>query len=132
MTKKSSPTKLAATWLKQAATRAGQCGSWLLICIVSVGWYLLVLLVLLPWLALDFLPSRKSKPSISPTPNPPKHPYHNRPHFVQDGSTVSIEMPDGQIIALEPLSASLMVKEGVECLAAAYVFERTRIKTDAD
>jgi hypothetical protein len=41
-------------------------------------------------------------------------------------------MPDGQVIALEPLSASLMVKEGVECLAAAYVFEQTRIKTDAD
>jgi hypothetical protein len=41
-------------------------------------------------------------------------------------------MPDGQIIALEPLSASLMVKEGVECLAAAYVHEMTRIKLDAD
>jgi hypothetical protein len=112
---------------------------WLWICWFGVMLFLvcaslLVSPALAVWFSLDFIPKRRSKPLTSQAPQPPKprHPYHNRPHFVQEGSTVSIEMPDGQVIALEPLSASLMVKEGVECLAAAYVFEQTRIKTDAD
>jgi hypothetical protein len=124
--------KLTGSWLKRAAMAGLRFAFLLLSGLWSATWYLLVFAGLLLWLSLDLLPSRKSKPSTSPAPQPPKHPYYNRPHFIQEGSTVSIEMPDGQIIALEPLSASLMVKEGVECLAAAYVFEKTRIKLDAD
>jgi hypothetical protein len=125
MTKKSSPTRLAATWLKQAATRAGQCASWLLICIVSVGWYLLVLLVLLPWLALDFIPSRKSKPLTSPM-RPPRL----LPAPLREGSDIFVIMPDGTKVAMEPLQAKLYAEEWYQVISGAWVYEKTRIKLD--
>jgi hypothetical protein len=128
MTKKSSPTRLPATWLKQAATRAGQCGSWLLISTVSVGWFLMALLVLLPWLALDFLPSRKgSKPLTSPTRPPRK-----LPRLYRDGSDVFLWMPDGTTVPLEPLEVSILVENISSVASGAYVYEKTRIKLDAD
>jgi hypothetical protein len=126
MTKKSLPTRLAATWLRQAATRAGQCASWLSISIVSAGWFLLVLLVLLPWLALDFLPSRKSKQLTSQAPR-----RHREPHLRRDGSNVFWEMPDGEIIPLDGLEASLALKEVAEVVGGALCYEKTRIKLDA-
>jgi hypothetical protein len=132
MTSKSWTASRIATLKKRAGTYTTRYVFSPMISIVSAVWLVLVICVVVLWCALDFIPKRRSKPLTSPAPQPPKHPYYNRPHFIQEGSTVSIEMPDGQIIALEPLSASLMVKEGVECLAAAYVYEKTRIKTDAD
>jgi hypothetical protein len=120
------------SYFSRAATTIWLWICWLGVMLFLVCASLLVSPALAVWFSLDFIPKRRSKPLTFQAPQPPKHPYYNRPHFIQDGSTVSIEMPDGQIIALEPLSASLMVKEGVECLAAAYVFEKTRIKLDAD
>jgi hypothetical protein len=121
--KKSSPTRLAATWLRQAATRAGQCASWLLISIVTAGWFLLVLLVLLPWLALDFLPSRKSKQLTS-------HPRRKLPLPIREGSDIFVINPDGTKVALEPLEAKLQAEAWFQVVSGAFVFEKTRIKLD--
>ena len=125
MTKKSSAPRLLATWLKQAATRAGQCASWLLICIVSGVWYLLVLAVLLPWLCLDFLPKRGSKPLTSPIPN-----RRLLPLPIRDGSDIFVIMPDGERVPVEPLAASSHAKAWVEVCAGAFCYEKTRIRVD--
>jgi hypothetical protein len=122
MTKKSSPTRLPVTWLKQAATRAGQCGSWLLISTVSVGWFLMALLVLLPWLALDFLPSRKSKPLTSQAP------FRRKLQIpLREGGDIFVLNPDGTKVALEPLEAKLQAEAWFQVVAGGFVYEKTKL-----
>jgi hypothetical protein len=126
MTKKSSPTRSPVTWLKQAATRAGQCGSWLLISTVSVAWSVLALLVLLPWLSLDFIiEKRESKPLTYP-------PQVRRklPRLYRDGSDVFMWMPDGTTVPLEPLEVSILAENISSVATGAFVYEKTRIKLD--
>jgi hypothetical protein len=82
-------------------------------------------LVLLPWLALDFLPSRKSKPLTSPARPPRK-----LPRLYRDGSDVFMWMPDGTTVPLEPLEVSILVDNISSVAAGAYVYEKTRIKME--
>jgi hypothetical protein len=124
--KKSSPTKLAATWLKQAATRAGQCGSWLLICTVSVGWFLMALLVLLPWLALDFLPSRKSKQLTSQVP------FRRKLQIpLREGSQIFVLNPDGTKVPVTRLEAVNQARAWNDVCFGAYVFQELPAETEA-
>jgi hypothetical protein len=51
----------------------------------------------------------------------PTHPYFSRPHFIREGSQFIIEMPDGSLIPLDAMQASLLAQEIVACLAGAYV-----------
>lgn len=125
MTKKSSPPRSVATWLKRAGTRVAQCGSWLLICIVSAVWYLLVLLVLLPWLCLDFLPKRRSKPLTSP-------PVRKLQIPLREGSDIFALMPDGTKVALEPLEASRVAQMWTEVVSGAWCYEKTRLRDDSE
>jgi hypothetical protein len=94
----------------------------------------LVIIVLLPWLALDLLLSHRSKPSTFPAPSlqKPRHPYHSRPHLRRNGSDVFWEMPDGEIIPLEPLQASLVLQEVAETVGAALCYEKTRLRGDSE
>ena len=120
MTKKSSAPRLLATWLKQAATRAGQCASWLLICIVSGVWYLLVLAVLLPWLAIDFLPKRGSKPLIS-------QPQRRRKLQIplrEDGNKLFVLNPDGTKVPVSRLEAVSHARAWNDACFGAFVAER--------
>ena len=41
-------------------------------------------------------------------------------------------MPDGTTVPLEPLEVSILVENISSVAAGAFVFEKTRIKTDAD
>jgi hypothetical protein len=84
----------------------------------------LVCIVLLPWLALDFLLSHRSKPSTFPAPSRQRLP---RPHRPRGSSDIFIEMPDGSLILLEPMQAALLCEEWVEAVRGAYVFEKTKL-----
>jgi hypothetical protein len=79
-------------------------------------------------LGVDFLPSRKgSKPLTSPTRPPRK-----LPRLYRDGSDVFLWMPDGTTVPLEPLEVSILVENISSVASGAYVYEKTRIKLDAD
>jgi hypothetical protein len=82
----------------------------------------LAMLVLVPWLLLDFFPKRKSKPLTSPAPR-----RHLEPHLRRDGSNVFWEMPGGEIIPVEPLRASRILQEVAEVVGSSYCYEMTRI-----
>jgi hypothetical protein len=41
-------------------------------------------------------------------------------------------LPDGTVVALEPLEVSILVENISSVAAGAFVFEKTRIKLDAD
>jgi hypothetical protein len=82
----------------------------------------LVLCVLVPWLALDYLPKRRSKPLTSQIQN-----RHRRPHLRRDGSSVFWEMPNGEIIPLEGIEASLALQEAAEVVGGALTYELTKI-----
>jgi hypothetical protein len=99
-----------------------------LISTVSVAWSVLALLVLLPWLSLDFIiEKRESKPLTYPPPVRRK-----LPRLYRDGSAVFMWMPDGTTVPLEPLEVSILLENISSVAAGAYVYEKTRIKLDAD
>jgi hypothetical protein len=63
----------------------------------------------------------------SPQPIRPKLP---RP--IREGSDISIEMPDGTIIPVEPLAASLLAQEWMQVVAGALCYEKTRLRGDSN
>jgi hypothetical protein len=86
-----------------------------------------VLLVLVPWLALDFLPKRRSKPLTS------QHQIRRKlPLLYHEGGNVFAEMPDGSVVALEPLEAKLYAEGCFQAVAGAFVYEMTRIRVDGN
>jgi hypothetical protein len=95
----------------------------------SALWYLAVLLGLLLFVSRDFFRKRKSKPLTSQAQvrHRELHPYHSRPHLRRNGSDVFWEMPDGEIIPLEPLQASLVLQEVAEVVGAALCYEKTKL-----
>jgi hypothetical protein len=129
MTLKSWTASQTATWKKQGKTFITRFVFLPMIFIVHVVWLALVLCVLVPWLALDFLPKRRPRPlkTSSQIPQKPRLPYHNRPHLCRDGSSIFWEMPDGEIIPVEPLQASLILQEVASVVAGALVYEKTKL-----
>lgn len=121
----SSLRKLTGSWLKRAAMAGLRFAFLLLSGLWSATWYLLVFAGLLLWLSLDLLPSRKSKPLTSPTPNRRKLPVP-----IREGSDIFVIMPDGTKVDIEPLQAKLYAEEWYQVIAGAFVYERTRIKLD--
>jgi len=85
------------------------------------------ILVLAVFIAPDFLPKRRSKQLTSPTPNPRRLP---RP--IREGSDIFVLNPDGTKVALEPLEAKLQAEAWFQVVAGGFVFEKTRVKLDAD
>lgn len=111
-----------ATWKKRATTFLWRFVFSPLITCMHAAMLAMVLLVLVPWLALDYLPKRRSKPLTS-------RPQRRRklPHLYREGSKVFWEMPDGEIIPLEPLQASLALQEAAEVVGGALTYELTKI-----
>lgn len=127
MTLKSSIASATDTWRKRGRTLLTRFVFWPMISIVHVVWLALVLLVLLPWLALDFLPKRKPRPLKTSS-----QPIRREPHLRRDGSKVFWEMPDGEIIPVEPLRAALIGQEVAEVIGGAYCYEMTRLRGDTE
>lgn len=122
MTEKSLTASRIATCLKQARTSITRSACSLMISIVSRAWLLLVLCALLPWLALDFIPKRKSKPLTSPA-------RHRRllPIPVNRAGDIYVVMPDDSEVLLEPLQASRQAQLWAEACCGAYVYEKTKL-----
>lgn len=96
-----------------------------MISIVHVAWLALVLSVLLPWIALDFLPKRKPRPLTTPRPTTRKLPIPLR-----EGSDIFVIMPDGERVPVEPLAASSHAQAWAEVVAGAFCYEKTKIRVD--
>jgi hypothetical protein len=111
-----------ATWKKRATTFLWRFVFSPLITCMHAAMLAMVLLVLVPWLALDYLPKRRSKPLTSQIQN-----RHRRPHLRRDGSSVFWEMPNGEIIPLEGIEASLALQEAAEVVGGALTYELTKI-----
>lgn len=122
MTPKSWTASLIATWKRPGRTSITRYASSLLISIVSGAWHLLVMLVLLPWLCLDFLPKRGLSRSTFPSPNLRKLAIP-----VRDGSDIFAIMPDGSRIPVTPLAASTHAKAWLEVVSGAMVYEKTKL-----
>jgi hypothetical protein len=90
-------------------------------------WWLAASLVLLAWIALDLIPSLRSKHLTYPTPI-----RRRLPLLYSEGSDIFAEMPDGTVLALEPLEAKLYAESCFQVVAGSFVYEKTRIKLDAD
>jgi hypothetical protein len=117
------------SYFSRAATTIWHWTCWLGVTLFLVCASLLVTPVLAVWLALGFFPKRKSKPLTSQAQvrHRELHPYHSRPHLRRNGSDVFWEMPDGEIIPLEPLQASLVLQEVAEVVGAALCYEKTKL-----
>lgn len=122
MTEKSLTASRIATCLRQARTSITRSACSLMISIVSAVWLALVFSAVVLWCLPDFIPKRKSKPLTSPTPRRRK-----LPHPYREGSEIFIEMPDGTIIPLEPMQASILCEEWVDVVKGAYVYEKTKL-----
>lgn len=127
MTPKSSIASLTGTWKNRARTPLTRFVYSPMISIVHVAWLALVLLVLVPWLALDFLPKRKPRPLKTSS-----QPIRREPHLRRDGSNVFWEMPDGEVIPVGPLEASLILQEVASVVGGAFCFEKTRLRGDSN
>jgi hypothetical protein len=106
---------------------------WLWICWFGVMLFLvcaslLVSPALAVWFSLDFIPkNRESKPLTSPTP------FRRKLQIpLREGSQIFVLNPDGTKVALEPLEAKLQAEAWFQVVAGGFVFEKTRIKLDAD
>ena len=94
-----------------------------MIFIVSAAWYLLVMVVLLPWLALDWLPKRRDPSHLTP-PSPQRR---KLPIPIREGSDIFVLNPDGTKIALDALEAKVQAEAWNNVVMGAFVFEKSRI-----
>lgn len=133
MTLKSWTVSQTDTWKRLGKTFITHCVFSPMIFIVSAAWYLLVMLVLLPWLALDWLPKRRAPSrSTSPSPQPRRLaiPVRKLPIPVRDGSDIFAIMDDGSRIPVTPLAASTHAKAWLEVVSGAMVYEKTKLHSE--
>lgn len=115
-----------ATLRKQAGTLLWRFVFSPMITCMHAAMLAVVLLVLLPWLALDFLPSRRgSSRSTSPSPQRRKLPIP-----IREGSDIFAIMDDGSKVALDALEAKVQAQAWFEVVSGGYVFEKTKITID--
>lgn len=115
-----------ATLRKQAGTLLWRFVFSHMITCMHAAMLAVVMLVLLPWLALDFLPSRRDR-SRSTFPSPPRR---KLPIPIREGSDIFVLNPDGSKVALDALEAKLQAQAWFEVVSGGYVFERTRLPAD--
>jgi len=133
MTLKSWTVSQTDTWKRQGRTFTTHCVYSPMIFIVSAVWYLLVMLVLLPWLALDWLPKRRAPSrSTSPSPQRRKHetPARKLPILLHEKGGFFAIQPDGSKVEIDPLLFSEHFRQCSSALAAAMVYEKTKIAVD--
>lgn len=130
MTLKSWTVSQTDTWKRRGKTFITRCVFWPMIFIVSAAWYLLVMLVLLPWLCLDFLPKFGSSRSTSRTPAPHKQgtPARKLPILLHEKGAFFAIQPDGSKVEIDPLLFSEHFRQCSGALAAAMVYEKSRIR----
>lgn len=85
-----------------------------------------VLLVLLPWLALDFLPRRRDR-SRSMCPSPPRR---KREIPIRNGSDIFVIKQDGTKEPVDALEAATIAKMWADVTTGAFVYEKTRVRLD--
>ena len=120
MTPKSWTASVIDTWRKRARTSSSRFVFSPMISIVSGVWYLLVLAVLLPWLCLDFLPRRGSKPLTS-------QPQRRRKLQIplrEDGNKLFVLNPDGTKVPVSRLEAVSHARAWNDACFGAFVAER--------
>jgi len=90
------------------------------------------MLVLLPWLCLDYLPKFGSSRSTSRTPAPHKQgtPARKLPIPLREGSDIFVLNPDGSKVALDALEAKVQAEAWNSVISGAYVYEKTRVRLD--
>jgi len=126
MTLKSWTVSRTDTWKRRGKTSITLCVFSPMIFIVSAVWYLLVMLVLLPWLALDYLPSRRGRSHLTSPKNPPR----KLPIPIREGSDIFVLNPDGSKVALDALEAKVQAQAWFEVVSGGYVYEKTKITID--
>jgi hypothetical protein len=127
MTSKSWTASRIATLKKRAGTYTTRYVFSPMISIVSAVWLVLVICVVVLWCALDFIPKRRSKPLTSQAQ------FRRKLQIpLREGGDIFVLNPDGTKVALEPLEAKLQAEAWFQVVAGGFVFEKTRIKLDAD
>jgi hypothetical protein len=114
-----------ATWKSRAATWLSRFVFYPLTTCLHVATLVPVLLVLVPWLALDFLPKRGLKQSTSPP-----QPMRKLPILLHEKGAFFAINPDGSKVEIDPLLFSEHFRQCSSALAAAMVYEKTRVRLD--
>lgn len=111
----------AASWTKRKAIRTllfcWQCVSY----IFSLGFYLLAMCGFVLWLAMDFLPKKKSMS----TPEPRRR---KLPIPIREGGKVYAILPDDSRVEIEILTAASHARAWTECVTGVAVWEQTRVR----
>jgi len=126
--------------VSRIATLRKQAGTWLWRFVfypMTTCMHALMLAVALPvlavWLALDFLPKRRgSSPSTSRTPQHPRQgtPARKLPILLHERGKFFAINPDGSKVEIDPLLFSEHFRQCSAALAAAMVYEKTKIAVD--